>query len=54
MVGMEVWVHEALTEKAATGTRVDGVKAGVGILQGFVSCRFSLNAHILYAHSSSF
>lgn len=48
MVGMEAWVHEALNEKAATGTRVvDGVKAGVGILQGLVRCRFSLNVDVL-------
>lgn len=47
MVGMEGWVQEALTEKAAAGTRVvDGVKAGVGILQGLVRSRFSPTADI--------
>lgn len=47
MVGMEAWVHEALAEKAAAGTQVvDGVKAGVGILQGLVRCRFRPNADI--------
>lgn len=41
-------MHEALTKKAATGTRVvDGVKAGVGILQGLVRCRLSPNVDIL-------
>lgn len=48
MVGMEGWVQEALTEKALAGTRVvDGVKAGVGTLQGLVRCGFSPNADIL-------
>lgn len=48
LVGMEGWVQEALTEKALAKTRVvDGVKAGVGILQGLVRCGFSLNADIL-------
>lgn len=48
MVGMEGMVQEALIEKAVAGTRVvDGVKAGVGILQGLVRGRFSPNADIL-------
>lgn len=47
MVGIEAWVHEALAEKAAAGTQVvDGVKAGVGILQGLVRCRFRQNADV--------
>lgn len=41
-------MQEASTERAAAGPRVlDGVKAGVGILQWLVKYRFSPNADIL-------
>lgn len=48
MVGMEGRVQGVLTERALAGTRVvDGVKAGVGVLQGLVRCGFSANADVL-------
>lgn len=37
MVGMEEWVREEVARRGGEGVRVvDGVKAGVGVLQGLV------------------
>ena len=40
MAGMEEWVREEVKERGKNVKVVDGVKAGVGILQGLVRGRF--------------